>query len=56
MQEILRSELGLERTGEFEELEIDLDEEIDEDEDEAIEEEIPEDDYEDNVGKSIFSI
>lgn len=52
MGEILRSELGLERTGDFEELEIDLDEEYGEDEDdEGIEEEIPDDEDLDYGGK-----
>ena len=31
MQQILRGELGLDRTGDFEELEIDIDEEDDDD-------------------------
>lgn len=52
MQQILRGELGLERTGEFEELSVDLDEE---EEDEGIEAEIPEDTPEatDNVGEEV---
>ena len=48
MQQILRGELGLDRTGDFEELEIDIDEE---DDDEAIEEEILDD--EDTVGEEV---
>jgi len=42
MQEILRSELGLERTGDFDELEIEIEDEEYE-EDEKIEEEIVDD-------------
>lgn len=39
LEQILRAELGLERTGSFEEMDVDLDQE---EEDEGIEEEIPE--------------
>jgi hypothetical protein len=41
MQQIMRGELGLERTGDFEELEIDLEEE--EDDDTTIDDAIPDD-------------
>ena len=43
MQQIMRGELGLERTGDFEELEIDLEEE--EDDDTTIDDVISDDDY-----------
>ena len=49
MQQILRAELGIERTGDFEELEVDL--EDDEEETEGIEEDIPDD--EDTVGEEV---
>lgn len=48
MEQILRAELGLERTGTFEELDVDLEEETEDDE--GIEAEIPDDD---NVGEQI---
>lgn len=56
MQEILRAELGLERTGDFDELEIDIEEEYGDDEDdEGIEAEIPdEDDYPGNLSRIFF--
>jgi len=53
MGEILRSELGLERQGEFDELDIDLEEEYEDEDDEAIEAEIPDDEYADNVGEEV---
>lgn len=49
MQQILRGELGLERTGEFEELEVDLGDE--EEDTEGIEAEIPSD--EDDIGEEV---
>jgi hypothetical protein len=49
MQQILRTELGLEPNGEFEELEVDLEDE--EEETEGIEAEIPNDD--DDVGEQV---
>lgn len=54
MQELLRAELGIDRTATFEEIEIDF--ESAEDEDETIEDEIPdEEDQENDVGQEVES-
>lgn len=51
MQQILRSELGLERTGDFEEIELDLDDE----EQEEVEDDIPEEEeIEEDMGEEVL--
>jgi hypothetical protein len=49
MQQILRAELGLPRTGEFEEIAVEVEE--DDSEQETVEQEIPDDS--DNVGEEV---
>lgn len=53
MQQIIRSELGLERTGDFEEIEVDLDEDVEEIDDDIPDEEEIEYNLDDNVGDNI---